>query len=269
MATKSKSATTARDRTRTLITPQGRTTIGLLGASGRMGLWVQKLLATEFSKRAVLAAAPFRTDTLATLFECEVVIDFSSPDAVIRLCKEALQFHQKSEDVRLPCLVIGSTGFTSDQKQTLRELSNLTPVIQSSNFATGVLALLHILQTHSGLFRSLGYKPVIIDTHHQHKRDAPSGTAIALQRAIDPLDEKSIETHSIRAGEIIGTHEVTFYGAADFLKFTHFAQERSIFARGAIEVALWLSRRREASPQEFKRGWFTIDDYFADLATKN
>jgi dihydrodipicolinate reductase len=89
-----------------------------------------------------------------------------------------------------------------------------------------------------------------VETHHRHKKDSPSGTAITLQRAISPDDPNQIQTHSIRAGEVIGEHTIGFYGRADKITLSHSAQDRSLFARGAIEVALWLAQKnRQDSPQ--------------------
>jgi 4-hydroxy-tetrahydrodipicolinate reductase len=113
----------------------------------------------------------------------------------------------------------------------------------SSNFSTGVQALLAVLRAHAPLLEKLGYAPVIVETHHRHKKDAPSGTALSLQRAISPAGPGNLQTHAVRAGEVVGDHEVIFYGPGDHLTFGHFAQDRSVFARGAIEAALWLASR--------------------------
>jgi 4-hydroxy-tetrahydrodipicolinate reductase len=123
-----------------------------------------------------------------------------------------------------------------------------------------VLALTEILRSAAPLLDRLGYQPVIVDTHHKHKKDSPSGTALSLQRAIAPAGPGNVQTHSIRQGEVIGDHEVTFYGAADHLTFGHFAQDRSIFARGAIQCALWLSSQRGSMT-----GFIGIENYFKFL----
>jgi 4-hydroxy-tetrahydrodipicolinate reductase len=118
------------------------------------------------------------------------------------------------------------------------------------------MALLHFLKSASPLLEKLGYTPVVTETHHKHKKDMPSGTAISIQRAIAPAGPGNVQTHSVRAGEIIGDHEVTFYGPGDHLTFGHFAQDRSIFARGAIDCALWLSSKKGQT------GLFSIEDFF-------
>ncbi len=204
-----------------------------------MGQWVARLLETEFATRARLVSAPGRGESLEPLLDCDVVIDFSSPAAVLALAGLGLK-----RQGALPALVVGSTGWTVDERHELEKLARRTPTLAASNFSTGVLALLDVLKRASPLLERLGYTPVITESHHKHKKDAPSGTALSLQRAIAPAGPGNVQTHSIRAGEVIGDHEVSFFGPGDRLVFAHYAQDRSIFARGAIDVALWLASRR-------------------------
>lgn len=213
--------------------------VGLLGANGRMGGWVTRLMASEFASRAQLIAAAGRNDRLEPLLDADVVIDFSLPEAMGALVELAL-----GRGGELPAFVVGSTGWKAPERAALERLAARTPVLAASNFSTGVLALLDILKSASPLLAKLGYAPVVVETHHRHKKDAPSGTAISIQRAISPENPAGVQAHSVRAGEIIGDHEATFYGPGDHLTFGHFAQDRSIFARGAIETALWLSTQR-------------------------
>jgi dihydrodipicolinate reductase len=141
---------------------------------------------------------------------------------------------------------VASTGWKLEERKLLEAYSKKTPLLISANFSMGVLALMEILRTASPLLETLGYNPVVTETHHRHNKDSPSGTALSLQRVIAPAGPGNVQTHSIRAGEIIGDHEVSFYGPADHLTFGHFAQDRSVFARGAIEAALWLATKRAA-----------------------
>ena len=230
--------------------------VGLLGASGRMGLWVSKLLQTEFAAKAQLAANPARGEALDSLLSTDVVIDFSQPAAMLALAEAALKHTGP-----LPAFVVGSTGWKIDERHKLEELAKNTPVLMASNFSTGVLALLDILKQASPLLEKLGYTPVITEAHHKHKKDAPSGTAISIQRAIAPAGPGNVQVHSVRAGEVIGDHEVTFYGPGDHITIGHFAQDRSIFARGAIDVALWLAGRRGNAAA----GLIGIDKYFEEI----
>jgi 4-hydroxy-tetrahydrodipicolinate reductase len=215
--------------------------LGLLGGSGRTGQLVRQVLESEFAGRAELVAAPERGQSFAPLRDCDVVIDFAVPEATGALVAEWLAAPAGS---MLPALVVGSTGWKLEDSRRLEELARRTPVLMSANFSTGVQALLAVLRAHAPLLDKLGYSPVIVETHHRHKKDAPSGTALSLQRAISPVGPGKVQTHAVRAGEVVGDHEVTFYGPGDHLTFGHIAQDRSIFARGAIEAALWLAERR-------------------------
>jgi 4-hydroxy-tetrahydrodipicolinate reductase len=180
------------------------------------------------------------------------VIDFSSSAAFIRLAELALV----SIDP-IPAFVVGSTGWKPDELKQIEMLAAKTPVLLSSNFSTGVFALQKILKEASPLLSKLGYSPVLVEAHHQHKKDAPSGTALTLARAIGP----NVPTHSIRAGEVIGDHEVTFYGPGDKLVFAHFAQDRSIFARGALDAAIWIRSKRSSHPGKI----LTMENFFSEL----
>jgi 4-hydroxy-tetrahydrodipicolinate reductase len=230
--------------------------IGLLGGNGRMGKWVQQLLESEYSKKAELAIAPRSGESLAGLFECDAIIDFSSPLAALQFKREAM----KRQMEFTPPIAVGSTGWGLGEEEELEELTGKTLLFVASNFSTGVYALAEILRQNAPLLKTLGYTPVILEGHHHHKKDAPSGTAITLQKIISPEAHQSVQTHPIRAGEIIGDHQVHFYGVADELQIGHRAQDRSIFARGAIDVALWLADLKAKDPS--RTGRLTMADYF-------
>ena len=234
--------------------------VGLLGSQGRMGDWVTRLLASEFASTAQLIAAVGRKDRHEPLLDADVVIDFSLPEAMTRLVNLALA---RPLDQKLPAFVVGSTGWKPEERTKLETHAARTPVLMASNFSTGVLALVDLLKNAAPLLAKLGYTPVIVEGHHRHKKDAPSGTAITLQRAISPEHPGQVQTHSVRAGEVIGDHEVTFYGPGDHLVMGHFAQDRSIFARGAIDVALWLSTQRNKAPV----GLIGIENFFEEVKT--
>lgn len=217
--------------------------MGLLGSTGRMGKEVRLLLETDYASQIQLVGAPGRLDPTASLFHCDVVLDFALPDACIEVVR-ALIAHPKGDPI--PALVVGSTGWTKEGEKLLQELATRTPVLKATNFSIGVLALGRILREYGGLLKDLGYTPVLVEAHHRHKKDAPSGTAMTLRSCIDPNHPESIQTHAIRAGEVIGDHEVTFHGPADKLVMGHFAQNRTLFARGALEAVLWLGELRKS-----------------------
>lgn len=236
--------------------------LGLLGARGRMGQWVQKLVDTEFTSSVHLKASVSRGDALDSLLSCDAIIDFSSAQGMIDLAHLAL-----SQSGKLPAIVSGSTGWGPDDQKVLESLAAKTPVLAASNFSIGVYAVQTILRKYGPFLEKLGYNPVLLETHHRHKKDAPSGTALTLRQAIEPRHPERIQVHSIRAGEVIGDHEAIFYGNADQIVIGHFAQDRSIFARGAIEVALWLVNERKKVSELC--GMFGIEDFFKSIARED
>lgn len=225
-----------------------------------MGRWVAQLVGSDYVTQAKVVAECNRGDSFNPLLDADVVIDFSSPEASVELAEKALQ-----KAGTLPVFVVGSTGWKGNQLKVMEALAAKTPLVLSSNFSTGVLALQRILRDYAPVLTQLGYKPVMVEAHHQHKKDAPSGTAILLNRTIETAAGIGpVQTHSIRSGEVIGDHEVTFYGPADRIVLSHSAQDRSIFARGAIDVALWAHRRRNDLATEKKP--ISMDRYFDEIA---
>jgi 4-hydroxy-tetrahydrodipicolinate reductase len=235
--------------------------LGVLGFNGRMGKRVVALLGpepgSEFGHRAELKALVGKNHSTEGLLGCEAVIDFSNPEAAVNLAAKIVAARMG------PAVVVASTGWKLDQRKALEGAAAFVPVIMSSNFSLGVLALMEILKAAAPLLDSLGYVPVITETHHRHKKDAPSGTALSLQRTVAPAGPGNVQTHSIRAGEVIGDHQIAYFGPSDVLRFEHSAQNRDIFARGAIEAALWLARKRGADP--YFRGMIPVDVFFSDL----
>ncbi len=231
--------------------------VGVLGSEGRMGKQIQELLSTEFSKKATLSAAVDRDGDFSALLECDLVIDFSLPEGAVQYVRAAL-----AQKKTLPTLIVGSTGWKLDEKENLDTYATRAPVVMSSNFSLGVLAFFEILKAATPVFEKLKFTPRIVETHHVHKKDAPSGTAVSLQRIISPTGPGNVRTQSIREGEVVGIHDVFFEGKAEEIQLTHRAQDRSIFARGAISVGLWACQKRTAdssftglhSPELFIKG---------------
>ncbi|MEK6704660.1 MAG: dihydrodipicolinate reductase C-terminal domain-containing protein [Candidatus Poribacteria bacterium] len=232
--------------------------IGLLGDKGRMGQIITRLLNEKKYPEATLSAAADYGDSLEPLLAVDTMIDFSSSTAMASLAEIAIKRGRP-----LPVFLVGSTGWNEKQKNTLDTLAELTPVLVSSNFSTGAELLTRILKENASLFLKLGYTPVITETHHQHKKDTPSGTAKTLSSAISPSTPEVVQTHSIRAGEVIGDHVVSFYSANDKVFIGHCVQERSIFAHGALKAAIWLAQKHRAEPG--LRGMISFSDYFEYL----
>lgn len=160
-------------------------------------------------------------------------------------------------------MVIGTTGFNKDEISEIKNLASRVPCVMASNMSLGVNLLIKVLRD---VAEKMGddYDVEIIEAHHRHKKDAPSGTALRMAEAVAEglgrnLDEvaiycrkgligertqKEIGIQSIRAGDIVGEHTVIFGGLGERIEITHKATSRDTFARGAIKAALWLAGRK-------------------------
>jgi 4-hydroxy-tetrahydrodipicolinate reductase len=184
-----------------------------------------------------------------------VIIDFTRPEASLTYIRAAAK---KSVPI-----VIGTTGFDPRQTAEIKRLSRRTPALLSANTSLGVNVLVSLLGTAAKMLGD-DYDVEIVEAHHRFKKDAPSGTALALGRAITgalsrDLDKvgihgrkgivgerskKEIALLSVRAGDIIGEHTVIFGGIGERLEFIHRAHSRDTFAHGAIRAARWLGRQK-------------------------
>jgi len=175
----------------------------------------------------------------------DVAIDFSTPDAVAANLPRLL--------ARGIPVVVGTTGWQA-QETALRELADKydVGVVAAPNFALGVNIFLALAERAGQLMAGRDtFGPWIHELHHAAKRDAPSGTALALERALKQGGVREVPVTSTRAGWIPGTHTVGFDAIAETITLTHEARDRSVFARGALEAARWLAG---------KRGWFSMRD---------
>lgn len=238
---------------------KSRVRIGVLGANGRMGQVVRNVVAADFENAIDLFRVDLTGDLKDTL-SASVVIDFSSPEAVLKLIE---RFESDTNTKKLPALVIGSTGWKPEQQQKLDRISKRTLLLQASNFSLGVQLTQMMLRAAAPHFKRLGYSVAVKETHHVHKKDRPSGTALALMKTLKDAGYQEPECVSIREGETIGTHEIRFSAANDEISLRHTAHDRSLFGRGAIEAALWLARYR--GKNQAAAGSMTLDDYFRDL----
>lgn len=239
----------------------GKISIGILGSSGRMGTVVQNLLKSEFEKQFTVLAQVDHGDSLDPLLNCNVVIDFSLPEGGVAFAQKAIQTGKCNP------WVIASTGWSNDQRKWLESYAEKGPVLMASNFSLGVLAFSEILRLAAPLLDRLGYQPAIVEAHHKHKKDAPSGTAKSLQRIISPEGPGNVPTYSIRAGEVIGDHEVGFYGSSDRIVLKHEASDRAIFARGAILAAEWLVKKFQS--KKTLTGMQSLETFFRETYVNN
>jgi 4-hydroxy-tetrahydrodipicolinate reductase len=207
----------------------------LIGAAGRMGKTVLDLAGSD-PDLEIVAECDLGDPIQPAMENCDVAIDFSHADAIAEICRAALR-HNKP-------LVIGTTGHSQEQRQTIEGAARSLPIVLASNFSVGVNVLFWL--TRKGAER-LGrdFSAEIVETHHKMKKDAPSGTAKTLAETLKAAKkiESEIPIQSIREGDVVGEHTVIFSGPGERLELTHRAASREIFARGALRAAKWIIGR--------------------------
>jgi 4-hydroxy-tetrahydrodipicolinate reductase len=174
---------------------------------------------------------PITSDLGAALARAAVVIDFSSALATsenLRACRAA----------RKP-LLLGTTGFGADLEAQFAAAAREIPLLVAPNTSLAVTLLSELARRAAHALP--GFDIGITETHHRDKRDAPSGTALALAAAIREARPAQIPISSVREGDVVGEHCVRFAGPGEELALTHRALQRDVFARGALAAALWLS----------------------------
>jgi 4-hydroxy-tetrahydrodipicolinate reductase len=219
----------------------------LLIGHGRMGRLVADLAGDHGCAIAAIAEIDRPVDrALAEAGDVDVAIDFSQAEAVAGNLA-ALAAARVN-------VVMGTTGW-QDRAADLRALVDRAGigVLASANFSLGMNAFVFVAEEAARRFATMADVGAWIhEAHHAAKRDAPSGTALMLQRAIVAAGyPRSVDMSSTRAGAIPGTHVVGFDAAAETVTLTHAVRDRSVFAHGALEAAKWLKGRR---------GWFTMRD---------
>src|SRR5499426_1649817 len=202
----------------------------LIGAAGRMGKTVLHLAQSD-RKIEIAARCDLGDSIEPAMKNCDVAIDFSQADSIDEICRAALQ-HGKS-------LVIGTTGHSQQQRETIEKTAQSVPIVLASNFSVGVNVLFWLTRKTAELLGS-DFNPEIVETHHKMKKDAPSGTAKTLAEVLKAMRNHEIPIQSIREGEVVGEHTVIFAGPDERLEITHRAANRGIFAAGALRAAKWI-----------------------------
>ncbi len=248
--------------------------VGVFGANGRVGkLIIDDLKSTDdisLSSVYVRSSLNFAIDPSVLvsmdiksfLNGCDIVIDFSLPDA----CESLLEACLKTPKP----LVIGTTGLNTHQLNLLKQASENMPVLYATNMSLGVALLNKLVYQASAALD--GFDIEIVEMHHKYKKDAPSGTALtlgesaALGRGLDldkvrvsgrdgNIDERTkdeIAVMALRGGDIVGRHTVGFYNEGEFIELNHTATSRNTFSKGAIRAAAWLADK--------KPGLYSISD---------
>ena len=221
----------------------------VIGGAGRMG----RLVREELLARGFEVLGSYDVDNIDELDglapAADVAVDFSAPAAL----PHTLAYARRTG----AAVVCGTTGLSEDQLDELRTLGEKNRVIWASNYSLGVAAL---RRATALVARTLaGWDVEIVETHHNQKADAPSGTAKALVAAVDPTGERpvvggregmvgarvpgEIGVHAVRGGTVAGTHEVHFFGTDEEVCLTHRATSRQIFVTGAVAAAARLLTR--------------------------
>jgi 4-hydroxy-tetrahydrodipicolinate reductase len=242
--------------------------IAVAGAGGRMGATLIEALREDgtLSLAAALdapgtaqlgreiGAVKVSADVEAAVSACDALIDFTRPEGTMKHLEACLK-HGKA-------MVIGTTGFSEDQLTKIREAAGRISVVMSPNFAVGVNVL---FAAAGSAAKALGdaYDVEIIEAHHRHKVDAPSGTALKLGEIVAKAlnrdlkknsvfgregdtgerPSKAIGFHAIRGGDIVGEHTVLFAGLGERLELTVRSQSRMTYASGAVRAARWVRGR--------------------------
>lgn len=191
----------------------------------------------------------------------DAIIDFSRPETLASTLRYATEN-------RIPA-VIATTGFTPEQLAQIDEAARVTPIFRSANMSVGI-ALIRQLARKAAQVLGDGFDVEIVEAHHNRKADAPSGTALMLYDAVkDAFDEEppmvcgrsgssckrqkgEIGVHSLRGGTVTGEHEVCFFGPMERVRICHSAENRAVFAAGAVKAAAFLMGREP--------GLYTMDD---------
>jgi len=216
---------------------------------GKMGRAIADLARERAFVVTAMLGANDNTDARAVtrdrLGDAEVVIEFTEPEAAPANIVAAV-------NAGYP-VVTGTTGWGTELSRVTRAVDAANgAMVHAPNFSVGVNLFLAIAAAAGRMMRNaLEFDAHIVETHHAAKKDAPSGTALALERAAAQTLGRAIPTTSVRTGHVPGTHELSFDGAFEQIRLTHMARDRRVFADGALHAAAWVRG---------KRGVFTMRD---------
>ena len=199
--------------------------VGIVGATGRMGLELTKLISPSDYVGGI--SSDTTCDQIKAIVSAsDILIDFSTPTAILKVAEIATEASRP--------IVSGTTGLSIAEHDQLRQYSRHAPLLIAENFSIGIQLIASFIKTCAKLLPNSDFS--IIERHHRHKKDKPSGTALFLERAA----EKSAQIVSLRVGEIFGEHVCTFSSNDEEITIAHRAFNRTIFARGALQCAEWL-----------------------------
>ena len=221
--------------------------VGVLGSTGHMGRAI--LAALEAHPRCRLSIAGTRFNAAGVFQNSDVIIDFTTPDALILHADFSRHFHKP--------LVIGTTSLTAEHDSYLREVAQTVPLVVSPNMSIAVTLLANLARQAAEILDE-SYDIEISELHHRYKKDAPSGTALMLGKAVSDGKGKSLADlrspndrqgqrpsgvigfSSQRGGSVVGDHTVRFIGDEDMIELSHRGFSRNLYAKGALCAAEWV-----------------------------
>lgn len=190
-------------------------------------------------------AAALTADALGSV---DVVLDFTTPHAVLENIEACIAARRN--------MVVGTTGWHGELPRIRQMVEQKgTGLVYASNFSIGVNLFFEIAKSAAGALWH-GYSGQIFERHHAQKKDAPSGTALAVQRAIREASGREVEITSFREGDVVGMHETVFDSDADTIYLCHDAKSRRGFGEGAVRAAEWLAG---------KTGFYDFKDIWREL----
>lgn len=242
----------------------------VVGALGRMGRALQEaalsagLPVEGLVDRPELAGTPSPVDGVPVSVSAgwkdvaaphRVAILFSSVESTIEWLRAAPSHGM--------AIVSGTTGMGEAGEEAIREAAKHVPVVAAANYSVGVNLLLELVETAARVLGSSNYDAEIVEAHHKHKKDAPSGTALMLAKALakgrevslpdvavygregmpGPRPAGEIGIHAVRGGSVVGDHWVNFFGEGERIEIHHHAESRRTFAEGAVRAAGWVSEK--------------------------
>ncbi len=240
--------------------------LAITGCMGRMGQQLIKsanknkifkiVSLTENKKvnKRIFGIKP-KLNSTHTFKDVDIIIDFTVPKCTLEILKIATKQNKK--------VVIGTTGFTKKEENLIKKYSKKIPILKAGNMSLGVNLLIYLTEIAS---KSLGkdFLSKVYEVHHRHKKDYPSGTALMLGKGIalgkkkdfynfigkKYLNKKTfpygnkINFNSIRKGEVIGEHEVTFSSGKEIITLNHESFDRALYSEGALTAAKWLLNKK-------------------------
>ena len=211
--------------------------LALIGASGRMGTRIEALAASDQAIQIACKGTRSGLQGRSARGEIDVIVDFSSEAGT----RQAIQLAKANG----AAVLVGTTGLSTEVRLELESLARTNAVLVAPNTSLGVAVTRKLARIAAELLGPSGWTVDIVESQHDRKKDAPSGTAIALARSLAdggmPVDSARI--HAIRAGDTVGEHEIRFAGPSERIHLMHQAVSRDLFAAGALRAAKWLAGR--------------------------